>query len=125
MSWRRLWHYGFLGPAILFILHQVSQKVIGMPLPFADAYLDPFCFGALVPHFLEMERAKLFRVKPLSKLDIAILALYLAILSEWLLPALSNRFTPDFFDVVSIFLGCFWFSVTFHNTHGRTIQKPV
>lgn len=122
---RRFLSYGFLGPAILFILHQVLQKLLGINLPLADACLDPFCFGALVPHFLEWERTRLFRRKPLSRLDLVILALYLALLSEWLLPAISDRFTADFYDVVCIFSGCLWFSITSSNTYGRTIQKPV
>ena len=34
-------HPLFLGAAALFIAHQLSQKVWGLSLPWADSYLDP------------------------------------------------------------------------------------
>lgn len=106
-------------------MHQGLQKHFGIQLFFADAYLDPFCFGAIVPHFIEIERTRLFKLKPFSKPDLVIVAVYLALVSEWLLPRISDRFTPDIFDVLSIFFGCIWFFVTSKDSYGRAIQKPV
>lgn len=34
--------WGYLIAAVLFSLHQLSQKLLGVALPLVDSYLDPF-----------------------------------------------------------------------------------
>tara|TARA_R110002050_G_scaffold226139_1_gene361966 strand:+ start:125 stop:490 length:366 start_codon:yes stop_codon:yes gene_type:complete len=106
---KRLLHFSFWIPAALFIVHQILQKGLAIHLSFIDAYLDPFCLGALVPPLLLIEREWLFKQTHFSKIEFVILLLVLMLASEWLLPFLSSEFVADPFDAFAIFLGGCWF----------------
>lgn len=106
---KRLLHFSFWIPAALFVVHQILQKELAIHLSFIDAYLDPFCLGALVPTLLLIEREWLFKQTHFSKIEFAILLLVLMLASEWLLPFLSSEFVADPFDAFAIFLGGCWF----------------
>lgn len=108
---RAVLHFSFVIPAILFLTHQVFQKLLNIPLPLVDKYLDPFCFGALVPVFLLIERKSLFKQQKLSNLDLTILTLALIVFSEFILPAFFSKYSTDWFDVALIILGVLWFKL--------------
>tara|TARA_R110002049_G_scaffold304001_4_gene498821 strand:+ start:1305 stop:1655 length:351 start_codon:yes stop_codon:yes gene_type:complete len=106
---KRLWHFSFLLPSIAFLLHQLMQKLLNIPFPIIDNYLDPFCFGALIPPLLLIERQLLFKQTEFPQLEFIILLLILVIFSEILLPLVSSNFFADPLDAVFILLGGIWF----------------
>lgn len=106
-----LWHYSFIVPAILFLLHQVMQRALGVAMPFLDAYLDPFCLGALALHGVRLERKFLFN-RPLPPVDTLVITLFLIAVSEVLFPYFSDEFAGDWWDAVAIASGALWFTVT-------------
>ncbi len=106
---KRLLHYSFLVPCLAFFVHQFIQKVVGFSLPLADNYLDPFCFGALVPPLLLLERKLLFNQTNYAKLELILLLIVLVIFSEVFLPFISDRFIADPIDMGLIVLGGGWF----------------
>lgn len=106
---KSLLHFSFLVPLAAFLFHQIGQKILDWSLPFLDFYLDPFCFGALIPPLLLIERKWLFKQTKFSKLEFVMLLLVLIIFSEVLIPLLSSNFTADPFDALGIFLGGCWY----------------
>jgi hypothetical protein len=106
---KHLLHYSFLLPSVAFLVHQITQKIIGFSFPFIDNYLDPFCFGALVPPLLLMERKLIFNELAYSKLEILVLLTILVIFSEVLLPFIDTRFIADPIDACLIVLGGGWY----------------
>jgi hypothetical protein len=106
---KRFLHFSFWIPACAFLLHQLLQKGLNFSLPLIDFYLDPFCFGALVPPLLLLERQWLFKQAHFSKLEFGILLIMLVIFSEVVLPFISPNFVGDPIDAVLIVLGGGWF----------------
>jgi hypothetical protein len=106
---RRLLHYSFIIPTVAFLLHQIIQKIAGISAPWFDNYLDPFCFGAIVPPLLLEERAFLFKRTYFTKLEFIILLLILVLFSEILLPFVSSNFVADSIDAILILIGGSWF----------------
>ena len=109
---KRLLHIGFLIPLSVFLIHQFLQYGMKVHLPFVDSYLDPFCAGSLALYAVSTERWVFFGQKYLSKTDIIVTTVFLAIVSEILFPYFSDRFTSDWVDVIAILLGSIWY-VTF------------
>ena len=108
---KQLWHYSFIVPAVLVLLHQALQYWFGVTIPFLDDYLDPFCLGALALHGVRIERRFLFN-RLLLLTDALAVILFLALVSEGLFPYLSDKFTRDGWDVVAMGAGALWFAVT-------------
>ncbi|MGB3466215.1 MAG: hypothetical protein WBA74_13135 [Cyclobacteriaceae bacterium] len=108
---KQLLHYSFLIPLILFLGHQLTQRVLEIPIPFADNYLDPFCMSALALHAISVERNWLFGSR-IDLMDMIIATLFLSVVSELLFPWLAPRFVADWYDVPAIFLGSLWFMLT-------------
>ena len=109
---KRLLHAGFLIPLLAFLIHQLLQYGMQIHLQLVDSYLDPFCAGALSPWVISIEREWLFRQQRLSKTEVIVIMLFLSIVSEFIFPYLSNRFTSDWIDVVAIGLGSIWYMKT-------------
>lgn len=108
---KRFLHVSFLCPAILFTVHQVLQKVLLIHISFVDSYLDPFCFGALVPALYTFERNRMTKNDQVGFAELLALTFVLVIFSEYLLPLLSLAFTFDYADMLMIVLGVLWFRV--------------
>ncbi len=106
---KRVTHFSFWFPAFLFVIHQLLQKVMGLHIPFIDFYLDAFCFGAIVPVFVLIERQWWFDQSQFTKVEFAILLIFLILVSEVGLPYLSNNLITDFYDALAILLGGVWF----------------
>lgn len=106
---KRVTHFSFWFPAILFITHQLSQKVLGLHIPFIDFYLDAFCFGAIVPVLMLIERQWLFKQSRYSSVEFVSLLIFLILVSEVLLPFISTNFIADMYDALAILLGGVWF----------------
>lgn len=98
----------FWSLALLFVLHQLSQKLLGWSLTFLDHYLDTFLLAPLLLTGLLAEWRDLYQlgnqyIFPLPV--VGLLCLVLLITSEIIFPALSQAFTPDKYDALSIVLG--------------------
>jgi len=91
--------------AALFVLHQVAQKVLGLQIPLADAYLDPLLCMPLLLYGLEWERRRLWGRPELSTGIVLCLTAILAVLFEWFFPYLHAGFTSDWIDVALYFAG--------------------
>ncbi|MGB3848399.1 MAG: hypothetical protein WA958_00415 [Tunicatimonas sp.] len=102
----------WLLPIILFAGHQLLQTGLGIPLPWLDNYLDPFCAAALGLHLVAFERKLYFKQKQLTWADVSIATAGLAFVSEVVFPYFSDSFTADVWDVVAIVVGAGWYVAT-------------
>lgn len=87
---------------ILFALHQLLQWGLKIHLPLADAYLDNLLVMPIVLHLWLAERRSLFRSGnryELSIEQIIAATVYILLITEWLFPLLTSRFTGDLWDI--------------------------
>lgn len=120
---KSIFHFSFLVPAFLFVLHQLLLKGLGFQFKFFDFYLDPFCLSALSLPLMVIERKKLFPRLSFSIIDVFITLVILIIISEFVFPYFfPNKFTADPWDVLSIILGGFWYLI-FHPDQAYRIPK--
>ncbi|MEQ8909375.1 MAG: hypothetical protein RIC95_09295 [Vicingaceae bacterium] len=112
---KMFFHFSFILPALLFVTHQLLQKVYHIKIQLLDNYLDPFCFTALVLPLLQLERSLLFRSKPFTHFESFIYFLFLVLFSEIMLPALDDSFVFDPIDMIAMGLGLLWFNF-FHSS---------
>ena len=107
----------FILCVVLFILHQVSQYILKIPLPFLNNYLDNFLAMPIILTLLLAEKKYIFKQKneSLSLLFTIIATLYVALVTEWLFPFISDRFTTDWADLVFYSLG----SILYYFTMNR------
>lgn len=111
----------FIICCILFIIHQLLQKGFGISIPLIDPYLDNLLAMPIILTFLLLEKQFLFRRGEKYRLtisEIVIATLFVALISEWLFPALSERFTSDWKDVILYAVGALIFFFTIN-------RKPV
>ncbi|MBK7406795.1 MAG: hypothetical protein IPL49_12395 [Saprospirales bacterium] len=93
--------------AVLFVLHQLGQKVWGLSIPFADNYLDNLlCMPLLLPGF-QVEQRWLWGREKHTLLDAFLVTALLSVVSEWVFPRISSGSTADRWDVVAYFAGTF------------------
>lgn len=100
---------------VLFLLHQFLQKVLAVHIPIIDPYLDSFLTMPILLTLLVVERRFLFRrgsTYCLSIGSIVAATIFVALVVELVFPALSDRFTADWWDVLAYALG----SILFHYT---------
>ncbi|MEM9990633.1 MAG: hypothetical protein AAF738_02650 [Bacteroidota bacterium] len=87
--------------AVLFLLHQIYQKVLSSStFPIIDAYFDPFAC-AVLGLFVIKRHFSILEKKPrrqLKCLEVVLVVLVLSVISEEVFPLLSSRFTRDFWD---------------------------
>lgn len=108
---KTLLNFSFLFPLFLFIVHQLTQKVLGLEFSFLDSYLDPFCLTALFFPLLKLERKILFGQNKLNLLEILFIFMVLVIIFEGILPLYFKPFVYDFWDIVAMALGVVWFMI--------------
>lgn len=106
------WHYSWIVPLALFLVHQYLQYWVGLPLKLADAYLDPFCAGALALSATSFERRLFFGQLQLTVADMLVTTSYIVFVSEVLFPSFSEHFVADWGDAIAIFMGLGWFLLT-------------
>jgi uncharacterized membrane protein YhaH (DUF805 family) len=106
---KSLLKFSFLFPLILFLSHQLTQKVLHLEISFIDYYLDPFCLTALFFPLLKIERKLLFDQKAFSNLELVIIFTFLVAIFEGLLPYFYQQFTSDIWDILAMALGLLWF----------------
>ena len=90
---------------LLFALHQLLQKGLGIHLPFLHAYLDPFLSMPILLGLLDWERRWRYGWRPLQVWEIAVTTLLFAFLFEWAFPRWNTRLTADLWDVPAYAFG--------------------
>lgn len=109
----------FLIAIALFLLHQISQKCLGISLPIADNYLDTFLCTPIFLFFLLFERRyfyKLGATYTFSIFELIVVTAVIIFISEILFPYLSTEFIADSYDVLMLILGSIYF-YCFINRH--------
>ncbi|PVH24254.1 hypothetical protein DC487_14305 [Sphingobacterium corticibacter] len=104
----------FLCFALLFIIHQVVQWGLGIPIGWLDSYLDPLLMMPITLHLLLWERRYLFEKGDSYKLSIFGIFNYLilvSILGEVIFPVLQPGFVADWIDVLCYFTGAVFFYI--------------
>lgn len=101
MSKRQLFGISLL----LFVLHQILQKGLGVHLFFLHAYLDPFLGMPILLSLFDWERQWRYGAVPLRWWEITIVTISFSILFEYGFPRWNPRFTADAYDVVAYGLG--------------------
>lgn len=107
---KTLSHFSFWLPAVLFLLHQCTQKLAHISIPILDNYLDPFCFISIAFPLLQLERKKIYSLNTFSLTELFVYFIVLAFSAEYLLPLISSNFVSDLFDILVMFIGLIWFT---------------
>lgn len=95
----------FIVSLLLFLAHQLVQKVWGVAIPMADAYLDPLLCMPLLLTGLEWQQRWLSGRPRLRLAEIILATAVVAFFSEWMFPRWSASFTADPWDVAAFFAG--------------------
>ncbi len=109
---KTLLHPAFILVFIIFLLHQVAEKIFAYHIPFFDNYLDPFLCTPIMLTFLLFERRVFFKEGEgfiLSVLEIIVATIGMICISEILFPYLSSQFTADWHDGIGLSLGSLYF----------------
>lgn len=110
----------FITCCALFLAHQITQRVLHIPIAFADNYLDNFLATPILLTLLLVERRTLFRHGrdyTLSAVEICLATAFIAVVGELLFPYLSDEFTSDWLDVIYYALGSILFYATVNRKH--------
>lgn len=94
---------------VVFVLHQVAQRGMGLELGALDSYLDPFLAAPILLGLWLFERQLVFRVPQLSWFETAVATLVLAILFEEVFPRYEEGFRRDVIDYAFYGLGGLYF----------------
>jgi len=112
----------FIVCLLLFLLHQVFQKILDINIPFADRYLDALLAMPVILTLLLAEKRWLWKKDKsyrLTPLTIIIATLYIIVIVEVIFPWLSDQFTTDWVDVICYTAG----SILFHLTINRRDEQ--
>lgn len=104
----------FVLSTILFLAHQLLQKVLYVKLKMADSFLDPLVFMPICLYLLTRER-RWFLKEPNYQLPIVHILCYvflMILVSEIVFPALSDKFTADPLDALCFLAGAILFAAT-------------
>ena len=114
----------FIVCCLLFILHQILQRLLGISMPLVDQYLDMLLAMPIILTLILAERRILFRRGEsyfLPVLDVVIATIFIALVSEVIFPALSDRFTADWLDVIFLIVGSLLFQLTINPSSSREV----
>jgi hypothetical protein len=106
-------HPLFIPAFIIFLLHQLLEKIYHIHISLADQYLDPLLCMPILLGIWQLEQYHLYR-RHLNLFQIWSLTILLSILFEVGFPRFSSEFTADWRDVVLYFIGTTFF-VTIKN----------
>lgn len=111
---------------LLFVLHQIAQKIMGLPIPLIDSYLDSLLAMPIILGLLLWERRVLFRKGNhyrLSGQEVTIATLFIAFVSEIVFPWLSQKFTFDWPDLLLYTTGSIIFWLTMNKEVSPSERK--
>ena len=93
--------------AVLFVVHQYVQLVAKIRMPFLDQYLDPALMMPILLHLLVWERRVVCGDTSIRLPQSHIFGYFLlaVIFGELVFPYFSDKFTADYWDILSYALG--------------------
>lgn len=99
---------------LLFGLHQYFQMIAKISMPLFDNYLDPVLMMPILLYLLGWERKLLFRNVSMQLPENHIFGYFIlaVIFGELILPFFNNKFTADYWDILSYALGSLSYVVT-------------
>lgn len=108
-----LLHPLFIISVTLFCIHQVLEKLLGIHIIYLDNYLDPMLCMPIILTLLTLQKQYIFqdRKSRLSLFTIICSTAIVIIISEWLFPILSFRFTADPLDALFFIVGAILFII--------------
>lgn len=112
----------FIISLVLFIIHQIMQKILDIHFSLFDRYLDNLLAMPIILTLLMIERRYLLGRKhtySLSLLEIFIATVFIIVVAEIAFPLLSRDFTTDWWDVLFYALGSTIFYLTVNQTAGN------
>ena len=106
---------------ILFLLHQLLQRGLGIDVPFVNDYFDPFACAILGLTALRWERQHLWhdRKVALRWYEIVLATLFLAVVSEELFSRLSDSFYHDPYDYLAFAIGAVFYTLVINRFKGE------
>ena len=118
----------FISCCILFIAHQLLQKGLGIHIPIIDPYLDSLLAMPIILSFLLLEKQILFRKGDhyrLTVFEVTVATLFISLVSEWLFPSLSKKFTHDWIDIILFIAGAIIFYFTINRKAENTSKRTL
>ena len=112
----------FIICTVVFIIHQLVQKVLDIHFLLFDRYLDNLLAMPIILTLLMIERRYLLgrkRTFSLSVLEIIIATTFIVLVAEIAFPLLSRDFTTDWWDLLFYALGSFIFYLTINQRASR------
>lgn len=102
----------FVLAVVLFLIHQFLQKILNVPIPVVDNYLDPLLMMPILLTCVDWERRVLFKKPSLSIFEIILWTMVISVMTEYFFPRWSHRFTQDGKDVLCYLTGsaCYFLS---------------
>ncbi len=94
---------------VIFVGHQLLQRVLGYNLGLIDSYLDPFLAPPILLGLWLYERQLVWQAPVLSWFETAVAALVLAVIFEEVFPRLREGFRQDLLDYLCYGLGALYF----------------
>lgn len=97
---------------ILFLLHQIFQHVLKIPIVFLDSYLDMALFAIILLSLRLFEKRLIFGgsiAEIISLQEVVIISIFVPLVTEIIFPRFDSIFIADIFDFVSFFIGAFIF----------------
>lgn len=105
----------FILCTVVFIIHQLMQKVMNIHFTLFDSYLDNLLAMPIILTLLMIERRYLLgrnHFFSLSILEIFIATFFIVVVAEIVFPLLSRGFIRDWWDLPFYALGSFIFYLT-------------
>ena len=94
---------------VLFVVHQVVQKGVGLDTGVLDDYLDPALAAPILLGLWVAERTFIWRSGRLTLLETAVATLVLAVIFEEVYPRFEGGFSRDAYDYLFYALGGVYF----------------
>lgn len=101
-------HPVFLISCLLFLLHQLVQKGLGVHIPFIHSYLDDLVVMPIILTLILVERRRFHswgKEFTFSAVDTIGLVFGFSLIFELLFPYISGKFTFDWWDFLAYSLG--------------------
>lgn len=110
-------HLGII--VLIFLTHQILEKVLHIHISLLDKYLDPLLAMPIFLSGILLERRYVFYKTEeyfLSPIDIIASTLFMSIIAEVLFPYWNKGFTADWWDVLCYVLGSIYFYLFMNKT---------
>ncbi|MGB0861591.1 MAG: hypothetical protein ACPGXZ_01685 [Saprospiraceae bacterium] len=113
-----LFHPVFVMASLLFVIHQVLQKIFEISIPLFDNYGDDFVgMPIILTIFLVEQRFIWKRVQTnLSLFQVVVFTILFAVFFENILPLFNHNYTADYWDYLAYGLGSWFFFITINKS---------